>query len=81
MVSSEDSLGLGMVRTGLSACSVRLTVDLSTTNLYPSYTMEQPLTYRGSFVSEENAKEFVATLIKGGVIQQVGNIWYTWQIN
>jgi hypothetical protein len=43
--------------------------------------MEQPLTYRGSFVSEENAKEFVATLIKGGVIQQVGNIWYTWQIN
>lgn len=40
-----------------------------------------PLTYRGSFVCEENANEFVATLIKGGVIQQVGNIWYVWQMN
>ena len=60
---------------------MRLTVDLSTTNIYPSYMMEQPLTYRGSFVSEENANEFVATLIKGGVIQQIGNIWYVWQTN
>jgi hypothetical protein len=42
---------------------------------------EQPLTYRGSFVCEENANEFVATLIKGGVIQQVGNLWYVWQMN
>lgn len=39
------------------------------------------LTYRGSFVCEENANEFIKTLPNGGVAEQVGNIWYVWQIN
>ena len=53
----------------------------STTNHHISYIMEPLLTYRGSFVSEENAKEFVSTLINGAVTQQVGNLWYVWQCN
>jgi len=42
---------------------------------------QEQLTYRGSFVSEEDANDFVATLINGGVIQQVGNLFYVWQCN
>ena len=53
----------------------------STTNLHIFYIMEPLLTYRGSFVSEENAKKFVSTLINGAVTQQVGNIWHVWQCN
>ena len=42
---------------------------------------ERTLSYRESCLTEEEAMSLADSFIKGGVIQQVGNLWYVWQIN